>query len=383
MGKHVTITLALVLTSSCALAQENIIDYLHLQIHGNVAEGVLYGSGNNYLTADTTDGSAKWDEESLSVTSAVTDKFRVGAQVHSWALGQLGRQNIELDWAYGDYKFSSWFGIRAGQVKTPFGLYNEIQDVDAVTQWALLPQAIYPSDLRSFTLSHLGGVLYGDIGLGKHRGTLSWSAFGGRRAQRRNEGFVMTMTSMGISLDDCAGAMEGADVRWKTPVDGLLVGAAYSSTDLSAPHASIGSIPMPVTTNIQQRQFYSEYEKGKLTLATEWRFTPTRMTLGPIASNEPVRSWYAMASYHLTDKLTVGSYHSYNRLFPQGGNGSNPSNYLKDVTANTRYDFNRFFYAKLEAHYMDGNSMGFYQQVNPDGFQRVTRLMMARIGFVF
>lgn len=182
---------------------------LHLQIHGNIAEGVLYGSGNNYLTADTTDGTAKWDEGALSVTSSINDKFRAGAQVHSWALGQLGRNNIELDWAYADYRFSSWFGVRAGQVKTPFGLYNEIQDVDAVTPWALLPQGMYPTDMRSFTLSHTGGVLYGDIGLGKHRGALSWSAFGGRRTQRQNEGFVMTMASMGISLGDCAGPICG------------------------------------------------------------------------------------------------------------------------------------------------------------------------------
>lgn len=135
------------------LAQENIIQNLHLQIHGNVAEGVLYGSGNNYLTADTTNGTAKWREGSLRVTSTITDKFRVGAQVHSWALGELGRQN-------GGYKFNSWFGVRAGKVKTPLGLYNEVQDVDAVTPWALLPQAMYPSDMRSFTLSHTGGVLY-------------------------------------------------------------------------------------------------------------------------------------------------------------------------------------------------------------------------------
>ncbi|MGA2118874.1 MAG: hypothetical protein ABSH56_29500 [Bryobacteraceae bacterium] len=334
---------------------------LHLQIHGNLAEGVLYGSGNNYLTADTTDGTAKWDDGSLSVTSAVTDKFRVGAQVHSWALGELGRNNVELDWAYGDYKFNSWFGIRAGQVKTPFGLYNEVQDVDAVTPWALLPQSVYPSDMRSFTLSHLGGVLYGDIGLGKRAGTLSWSAFGGRKAQRQNEGFVMTMASMGISLGDCTGTIEGADVRWKAPVDGLQIGAAFSNTDLSAPHASMSSWPVPLSSNDQQRKLYSEYEKGKVTLSAEWTSGPDTMALGLATIHEPVRSWYTMASYHLTNKLTAGSYYSHERLFPQGGSGSNPANYLQDVTASTRYDFNRFFYAKLEAHYMDGNALGFYE----------------------
>ena len=371
------------LMSICALGQENILQQLHMQIHGSLAEGVLYGSGNNYLAADTTDGTAKWDEGSLSVTSAISDKFRVGAQAHSWMLGKLGRQNIELDWAYGDYKFRSWFGVRAGQVKTPFGLYNEVQGVDSVTPWALLPQSLYPTDMRSFTLSHIGGVLYGEIGLGKHLGALSWSAFGGRRTQRRNEGFVMTMASEGIALGDCAGPIAGADVRWKAPVDGFLIGTAYSYTDLSAPNAMLGPMPFPVGTRLTQEQLYAQYEKGKLTLSAEGRLSPVRSTTGPIITDEPVHSWYVMADYRVANKLTLGSYYSHSRLFPPGGNASNPSNYLKDVTASTRYDFNRFLYVKLEGHYIDGNSMGFYQQVNPEGFQRVTRLMLARIGFAF
>ena len=383
MKKLIVTTLGPILISACALAQENLIQDLHLQIHGNLAEGVLYGSGNNYLTADTTSGSARWDEGSLSVTSSITDKFRVGAQVHSWLLGELGRQNLELDWAYGDYKFKSWFGVRAGRVKTPIGLYNEIQGVDAVTPWALLPQSIYPSDMRSFTLSHTGGVLYGDIGLGKRGGALSWSAFGGSRGQRRNEGFVMSMASLGIAIGDCSGTIAGGDLRWKAPLDGLLMGASYSHTDLSAPNATMESWPLPVTTTTEQRQLYAQYEKGKFTLSAEYRASPTRISMGPTPANEPVHAWYTMASYRVTNKLTVGSYYSDIRLFPAGGNSSNPSNYLEDVTANTRYDVNRFLYVKLEGHYMDGNGLGFYQQVNPNGFERVTRLVLARVGFAF
>lgn len=370
--------------AGCAAAQDSILQDLHLQIHGNVAEGVLYGSGNNYLAADTTDGTGKWDEGTLSVMSVVNDHFRFGAQGTSWLLGELGRQNVELDWAYADYKFNSWFGVRAGQVKTPFGLYNEIQGVDAVTNWALLPESIYPADLRSFTLSHQGGVLYGDIPLGKHGGTISWTGFGGRRAQRRNEGYYLTLASEGISLGDVAGTIAGADVRWRTPLDGLLFGGAYSGTSLSAPNASLGGIPLPESTDLWQKQIYSQLERGRWNLSFEYRLAPVRTALGPFpATYEGVHSWYTMASYHATNKLTVGSYYDQNRLFPPVGNSNTPNNYLKDVAVNARYDFNRFFYGKLEGHYMDGNSLGFYPQVNPEGYQKVTRLLAARVGFTF
>src|SRR5581483_5444342 len=215
---------ALLLFAACAAAQDNLMQKLHLQIHGNLAEGTLYGSGNNYLATYTTDGTGKWDEGSLSVISTVNEHFRLGAQAHTWLLGELGRQNLQLDWAYADYKANSWFGIRGGQVKTPIGLYNDVQGVDAVTPWAFLPEAIYPTDLRSFTLSHQGGVLYGDVPLGKRGGTISWSAFGGRKEQHRNEGFYLLMASIGAALGDMSGPIAGADVRWKTPLDGFAIG---------------------------------------------------------------------------------------------------------------------------------------------------------------
>ena len=387
MRKTLVVSAALLVLAGCAAAQDNILQDLHLQIHGNLVEGVLYGSGNNYLDADTTDGTGLWDEGSLSVTSTINDHFRVGAQATSWLLGGLGRQNIELDWAYADYKFNSWFGIRAGQVKTPFGLYNEVQDVDAVIPWAFLPQSMYPVDYRSFTLSQQGGVLYGDLPLGKRGGTISWSAFGGRREERRNEGLVLTLASMGIALNNMAGTIGGADVRWK-PVDGLLFGAAYSDTDLYAPHGTfgtiVGPIPFPVSESDQQEQIYSQFEKGKWNLSAEYRRTPIRSAYGPEpAVTDIVHSWYVMASYRATNKLTLGSYYNDEQLIPPGGGGDNPSNYLKDVTVSSRYDFNRLFYAKLEGHYMDGNAVGFYAQVKPQGLQKVTRLLAARIGFTF
>ncbi|HEX5228744.1 MAG TPA: hypothetical protein VFW44_13590 [Bryobacteraceae bacterium] len=384
MRNTVIATTAIFVFAACAAAQDDILQKLHLQIHGNLAEGVLYGSGNNYLAADTTDGTGKWDEGTLSIMSVVNDHFRFGAQGTSWLLGELGRQNVELDWAYADYKFSSWFGVRAGQVKTPFGLYNDIQGVDAVSPWAFLPEAMYPADLRSFTLSHQGGVLYGDIPIGKHGGAISWSAFGGRRAQRRNEGYYLILASEGISLGDTSGTIAGGDVRWKTPLDGLLIGAAYFSSTLSAPNATIGPFPLPQTTDLVQKQIYAQFERGKWALSVEGRVSPVRSTVGPTPPiDDGVHSWYAMASYRATSKLTLGSYYDQERFLPPGADNASPANFFKDVAVNTRYDFNRFFYSKLEAHYIDGNTIGFYEQVNPEGFQKVTRLLAARVGFTF
>ncbi|HEX5228745.1 MAG TPA: hypothetical protein VFW44_13595 [Bryobacteraceae bacterium] len=136
--------------------------------------------------------------------------------------------------------------------------------------------------------------------------------------------------------------------------------------------------------NYQQEQLYLQYEKGKLTLSFEGRLNPIHETFGSApATYVPMRSWYGMVSYRVTNNLTVGSYYDQSWFFLQNRERSDPSNFFKEVTAGARYDVNRFFYAKLEGHYIDGNALGFYPQVNPQGFQKVTRLLAARIGFAF
>jgi hypothetical protein len=88
-------------------------------------------------------------------------------------------------------------------------------------------------------------------------------------------------------------------------------------------------------------------------------------------------------SYRLTSKLTLGSYYDHTWFFNEGRDRQNPANYLGDVALSSRFDFNRLFYAKLEGHFMAGNAMGFYPQVNPDGYAKDTGLLLARFGFAF
>jgi hypothetical protein len=300
---------AILLAATVASAQddESFWKKLRLQIHGNAVQGFLFSSSNNYLTTKSSDGSWKWTEGSLSVGRTFTDRFRVGAQVHSYSLGMLGRQNITLDWADADYRFNSYFGIRAGKVKTPFGLYNDTQDVDAVQPWALLPQAVYPADFRAFDLAHTGGVIYGEFSPSKDVGTFVYQAFGGIRSQPGNEGFDLTLAAEGISVGTDNGPMAGLDLRWKTPLDGLLFGAAYDKISLDAPNASAGGFPLSIRDHYQQEQLYSQFEKGKLTLSAELKLDPFFLTIGPTpASYIPIRTWYGMVQLSAHQQTHAG-----------------------------------------------------------------------------
>jgi hypothetical protein len=49
-----------------------------LQVHGTLSQGFIYGSGNNYLTLHSNDGSARWSEGAINVSTAIRDNFHAG-----------------------------------------------------------------------------------------------------------------------------------------------------------------------------------------------------------------------------------------------------------------------------------------------------------------
>lgn len=93
------------------------------------------------------------------------------------------------------------------------------------------------------------------------------------------------------------------------------------------------------------------------------------------------RSWYPMASYHLTPKLEVGTYYSH--YVNKAADTSLPANYAKDWVVSGRYNFNEYFYGKLEGHFLHGNGLGYYMNTNPNGLQPNSNMLAARIGFSF
>src|SRR6202042_3934304 len=93
-------------------------------------------------------------------------------------LGNFGN-SITLDWAAADYKADDRFGVRFGKVKTPLGLFNDIQDIDPSYIWSLLPQSIYPISSRNSILAHYGGGASGPPRGGGEMGKVEKPGWGG------------------------------------------------------------------------------------------------------------------------------------------------------------------------------------------------------------
>lgn len=384
MRKYLHLGLFLCVLASQAYAQDSDSFFSKFQLHGNLTQGFLFSSGNNYVTTDSEDGSFKWTEGVVNITVPISEKFHIAAEADSLSLGQLDGHKLVLEFAYADFKVNDYLGIRAGRVKTPIELFNDTQDIDALFPWAMLPESAYPADLRSFHLKHDGIVLYGGLKVPKKLGSISYQAFVGNRSQNLSEGFAYGMNEAGTAIGNTSGLTDGVDVRWTLPVSGWFVGASYMKDTLMSPNAVTMGVGTPAEFKYTTEDFYTQYEHNKLTLSAEMNIEPSYVRLGtPTLMYSPSRIWFVMGSYHITQKISAGAYYSQDYSFDDDRDRSDPANYSKDTALNTRIDINRFFYLKLEGHYIAGNTDGLYNVYNPNGFQKDTRLALAKVGFVF
>jgi len=374
-------------------------DLSGIQIHGFATQGLLYSSSNNYLSTNSNSGSLAWTDGVLSISDQVSDKLRVGIQMHMYQLGDFGGPNLQVDWASGDYRVNDKVRFSVGKVKTVAGLFNDTQDIDAVYLWSLLPQGVYPTDNKSFDLAHYGADFYGEMPLGEQGGTFSYRAYAGYRTLDLNGGYVKQIDLAlpyyfqtfglpeAVITTAPSGTVIGGDLRWQTPLKGLLIGSSATAETIQG---SAGAISFRAARNVVTQQ-YAEFERGKFLAAFEMKRMPVGFSFtvntagGPFTSPNPIdwRSWYVMTSYRVAKKFQVGTYYSH--LVDAGGGQSTSvsQHYSKDWTISSRYDFNSHFYAKLEEHFVHGTDIGYYSDSNPNGLKPRSNILAARIGVTF
>jgi hypothetical protein len=379
------------------------IDGHPVQVHGFASQGFAYSGQNNYLTMNTSHGSFALTDVGVNASFQLTDRFHVGAQVYTRNIGHLGDWHPQLDWAVADYRFTDWFGIRGGVVKTVFGLEGDTQDMEFIHTFALLPQSVYPTDLRDALLRHRGGDLYGEIPL-KHLGSLSYTAYAGQREDSRYGGYPYLLLTNGGHIASYGGLQVGADLRWNSPWQGLLIGASRMSADVTGTGTWTIPTDPPATIPYEEHskrdwmhQFYGQYTAGNLRLASEYRryWRDQAIFSDTYEVRTDVRGWYASAAYRFTKHLELGAYYSRWMVTPTDAfhllpsSQDAPDRHLYDKVITARFDLNHYWNVKVEGHFMDGNGgvwsypSGFYAQDNAQGLQPKTNLLLIRTGWSF
>jgi hypothetical protein len=384
--KRVFPALIVLAISTASLSAQSLED-LNIQIHGYATQGFLYTTQNNIFTTTSSDGSPAWTEAVVSVGAQPVPKLRFAVQARYFLLGNYGNA-ITVDYAMADYKATDRFGVRFGKVKTPIGLFNEIQDIDPSYLWALLPQSIYPITSRNSILSHYGGVVYGTLKLGPKLGKLEYRGFGGEGIYANDDGYFIDQAEAGFNLPEgIKGTLLGGALHWRTPLPGLMVGASVLKDNRWSAKYTGGNGNITGTQTLapnSQPNYFAIYEKDKLMVAYEYsRNWGNALTQFPGIPNSFLRNddrgWYAMASYRLTSKLAAGAYRSYNS---DHQDDLDTGRYSHDWVISGRYDFNEYFYAKAEQHFIGGTGLGYDDDFNPD-LQPNTKLTVLKVGVSF
>ena len=344
-----------------------------VDIHGFISQGFLYSDEYNYLAHNSKDGSFEYNEFGINFSKDLTDKLRMGIQFFSRDIGDASNNKVTVDWAYGDYRFRDWLGVRAGRIKLPMGVYNEIRDVDMLRTSIILPQGIY-NDLLRDTLIAVNGVgLYGNFDLGA-AGGLEYQLLSGALYSDPDSGAnKFTDDSVNEQLPGAAemGATENGTsfagaIRWETPLPGLRLGYSYLKTD---PEFQIGLNGNLLATSESTTQFHigsAEFVWNDLTVVGEYyaRNSDTTMTssAGITDIERKTESYYLSASYVFTDWFTLGAYYSVYYPDKDDKDGDNKAigedhrAWEKDLAVTFRFDINPYWIFKVEGHAVDGTA---------------------------
>lgn len=376
------VTLAAILALACSAAAQ----VENLYVRGFVSQGWLNSRDVNYLVDDSRDGTAEFHEAAVSIQARPEERLRVGVQFLARDFGEVGNNQVVVDWAYADYHHCDYTGIRIGKFKTLQGLHGQGRDVDMLRPTVLLPQAVYNEEHRDFIVGMEGAGIYGNLPL-KDGGQLDYELYAGTlNVPDAEHGFWDDIwVQMGkisevnppegttyefLGADDSEAKFDwvwGGGVQWQSPLDGIRLGATYFKarfdmealmqfkvTDAEGEHL----VSDRVTFNGDLGRILTlsgEYTRGPLTFTLEY----TQERLNAVTSE----GWYGMLTAQATDKLAVtGFYSEYygDREDRDGGRYLDLRDFFawqKDHCLAFRYDVNDHWLLKLEHHLVDGTAL--------------------------
>jgi len=336
-----------------------------VQIHGFISQGYLKTDKNNYL-ADTDDGTFQFNEMGINFTTYATQRLKIGCQFFARDLGSVGNDDMVVNWAFAEYNFRNWLGLRAGLIKIPFGFYNDTRDYDSLRTAIFLPSSVYYEYFRDGTNNLKGIEIFGSQSIGI-LGMLKYQLLTGETQIPLDSGTAELVSKILypdmdiINMD--VGPVYTANLQWLTFVDGLRLGFTYSKTDYTYEGINNGTIDVKFKATSQQWSSISiEYVWNNLVIAAENYMSKRDADIEYSTSNGLIAksdadidqkndSYYIRLSYRFTDWLESGYYYS---KYIQDPDLSGDKNKNREQCLSFRFDINPYWLFKLETHLMDG-----------------------------
>lgn len=171
------------------------------QLHAYGSQDYIQATHNTYLGADNR-GTWSNDFIGLTATATLNDKSKLWAQLEASGTGPT-----QFTWFFLDYELTGSLRARAGRVRFPLGIYNELIDTKFLQVTSLEP-AIYQDATDIVHDSYTGvGLVFTQSLAG--RGAITWEVYGGN---------IFDEHPPADSRDRRA---YGGRVTYQTPFDGL------------------------------------------------------------------------------------------------------------------------------------------------------------------
>lgn len=377
--------------SLCALDDEMTLAE-HIDVHGFISQGYLSSDGNNVF-ADTEEGSFQFNEIGMNFSTDVTDRLRIGVQLFSRDLGDLSNNEIELDWAYGDYRWRDWFGFRAGKIKMPYGLYNETRDIDLLRTSVFLPASLYYEGERDIVNALWGVGVYGDFAV-KWFGSLSYQFQWGQQDVVENGSTAKYQADqeqmMVAAIEEIdLGAIYTFNLEWETPIPGLRFKEFFITSDhsleirITEETLESGELNSDRssrrTEDIETVILSGEYNWNEVTAASEY-----------VTSQKGKEGYYASLSYRVNDWFECGLYYSVYYPDKDDKDGSKievqgrPTHqaWQKEWVLTSRFDINDHWTWKIEGHLINGTGQ-ILSDDNPQGLDENSYLLAVKTTYHF
>jgi hypothetical protein len=341
-----------------------------VEVHAFLSQGFVLSTDNNYLTRSK-DGSVEFTEAAVNFTKWISDDFRIGIQLFARKLTPSDDYVPIFDWYYADYRIADWLGVRAGRTKIPFGLYNEINDVDAARVPILLPQSIYPDHHRELLLAQNGGEIYGTIPIGV-LGGLEYRLYGGTFSL---DGCDEEPNPNLASAEAEVSYIAGGRVLWMTPLEGLIAGLSLQSMRYEidsrfkpevtaaliaggvAPADYDGSLVLgfPITLWVASLEHTFEDVSIAIEYGRWWADLHSSVPALVPSTGPTNERFYAMASYRVNEYFVPGMYFAsyYEDVDAKG----EPGKFQHDLALTLRFDLTPFWLVKAEGHLIRGTAL--------------------------
>ncbi|MBA4176279.1 MAG: hypothetical protein C0505_06930 [Leptothrix sp. (in: Bacteria)] len=286
-----------------------------VEIHGFAYQNYLRSTSLPYKEAGPNRDS--FEEAAVALLFAAP----LGERIKSWTQLHMTGEQVRLDWAFVDYRFSASTIGRVGRIKLPIGVYNEIIDAKFLQVAAEAP-LLYQQPL-GITPESFNGIsvnLEYDVGLGM----AGFDLYAGQTLEPE-EGSSLTPSRL-----------IGGRVTLQTRVPGLrLMASAYSNKFVDT---AIPSTLDSVTRNTWVLS--TDYKSDRLDLKSEYGVSR--------AGGRKTKAWYVQGGYTVAENWQP--YARFDNLVTDSANSADPSYYQKSVVVGLNYTINSNVSVRAERH---------------------------------